>query len=113
VAAKITNQMLRFRHGRGGHRGGGYSQFSLASGKPLFSGLLRWTIDHHLEHRWIVLFALHLSRDELAQKGAEGLGILYSNLAEVLSTAEDAESLDDRLTKIRGNLVGYALFPAK
>jgi hypothetical protein len=86
--------------------------FSCSSGKPLLSGFVGWTVDRHSQYQSIVFIARDLDGDELAQEGAEGLGILCSNLAPVLSTAENAESLHDRLADIRGDLVGTALLSA-
>src|SRR6476659_4524232 len=69
--------------------------FSCGSGKPLLSCFVGWAIDRHPEHRRFLRVTCHLDGDELAQEGAEGLGILTSDHTQVLNAAERAECLHD------------------
>ena len=64
----------------------------------------------HPEDRRVLRVASDLDGDELAQEGAEGLGILTSDRTQVLDAADRAECLKDRLLNVRGDLVGAALF---
>jgi hypothetical protein len=75
------------------------------------SGVLtEWAIDRGVQDQRIIFIARDLGGDELAQKGAEGLGILTSDRTQVLDATERVESLQGRSSNSRVLFVPQDVF---
>jgi hypothetical protein len=62
-------------------------------------------VDRGVQHQRIIFIARDLGGDELAQKGAEGLGILTSDRTQVLDATERVECDCELATVLGGWLL--------